>query len=90
MADDEAFELKLETRSKQDYRGFLFRMKDDGEVELWAETKEAQDMWRNVDSSAELWKGSPYIFCGHWRPPSMEALRTAVDALWDKHGPKRD
>lgn len=89
MADDETFELKLETRSKQDYRGFHFSMKDDGEVQLWAETREAQDVWRNVDSSAELWKDSPYIFCGFWRPPSIEALRSAIDELWDKHGSMR-
>lgn len=89
MADDEEFELKLETRSRQEYRGFHFAIEDDGEVQLWAETKEAQDVWRNVDSSAELGEDSP-IFCGYWRPPSMEALRSAIDALWDGHGPTRD
>lgn len=87
MADDEAFELQLETRSRQEYRGFYFSIEDDGEVELWASKKEAQDVWRSVDSSAELREDSPDIFCGYWRPPSMEALRAAIDALWDKHGP---
>lgn len=90
MADDEAFELKLETRSRQEYRGFHIAIDDDGEVGLWAGTKEAQDIWRNVDSSAELQEDSPYIFCGYWRPPSMEALSAAIDALWDEHGPTRD
>lgn len=90
MADDESFELKLETRSRQEYRGFHFSIEDDGEVELWATQEEAQDVWRNVDSNARTAEDSLDIFCGYWRPPSMEALRAAIDALWDKHGPTRD
>lgn len=72
------------------YRGFFFRMEDDGEVELWAETREAQVVWRSVDSNAELWKDSSYIFCGHWRPPSEEAFRAAIDELWERHAPTQD
>ena len=79
--------LGLENDKKHDhYRGFLFRLKNNKEIEIWARSKEAKKIWRGIDnniSKEEITKR--IIFCGVWRPPSVDAMKKGIDALWDKH-----